>query len=221
MTGHRFRRGLAAALLATLAASFVGRSGADTAPSDSAWRIQQRCPVNTLYVVLRLYCKDVSYQEILEQLPIDREGSSLADMRDFAARRGLPGRVLKLPPEKLSQVRFPVIAHLEGDHFEGEAATYGHFIVLLQVGQNEEGFSKVEYIDGTTGMTAFMSAVEFRQRWTGFVLAFDPQSAGTGLLLPAAMSLGGLLVALTLIMRLGRGGTGRKDGRVLETGTSV
>lgn len=197
----------AVALLAVLAASGAGLRSEDPTANDAVWRISQRCPVNTLFVVLRLYGKDISYQEILEQLPVDREGTSLVDMRNFAARHGLAGRVRKLTPEQLAHVRFPIIAHLED-----ELATSGHFVVLLEVGTNDDGFQMVECIDGTTGMTAPMDMTTFRKRWTGFVLSFDPEPERMRWLLPTAMaSLGGLLVGLTLIrIRLNRSGTARR-----------
>jgi hypothetical protein len=216
MTGFMRTLGIAAAVFAAVSAMGAGRGWTDVPADDAIWRVKQRCPINTLYVVLRLYGKDVSYQEVLEQLPVGREGSSLTDMRDFAARHGLPARVQKLTPEKLAQVRFPVIAHLE------EENTSGHFVVLLQLGKNSEGFPALEYIDGTTGMTGLMDALAFRRQWTGFVLSFGEEPRGVGWLLPAAVVLGGLLVALTLIrVRLDRAGMGRKQGRLPGLATTI
>jgi ABC-type bacteriocin/lantibiotic exporter with double-glycine peptidase domain len=194
-----------------MAASREGRGASAPEADEPVWRTLQRCPANTLYVTLRLYGKEVSYQEIEGALPIGREGGSLADMRKLAARHGLPAQVRKLTPEQLAQVRFPAIAHLEDA--EGPA---GHFIVLLELGKlNTNGTPMIEYIDGTTGMTALMDWGEFRKRWTGFVLTFEPETAGWGWRLPTAVFLGALLVALTLVrLRLGRDRTGRKGNRV-------
>jgi Peptidase C39 family len=216
MTEFLRRFGAVVALFVSVMASGVGRGSEQEAANDTIWRSLERCPVNTLFVVLRLHGKDVSYAEIRDQLPVGQGGSSLADMRDFAVRHGLPARVLKPTPARLAQMRMPVIAHVE------EERTAGHYVVLLQIGTTADSQQMVEYIDGTTGLIGHMDWTTFKKQWTGFVLTFDTEPGRTDWLLLAAVHLGVLLVALILIrIRLDRTRKGREGGRVSELATSA
>jgi TRAP-type C4-dicarboxylate transport system permease small subunit len=146
------------------------------------WRVVNKCPVNSLYIILRLYNRAVTYRDVEERLPVGSQGSSLVQLRDCAASFGLYARVVKGSPDSLNRCRLPALAHCD------EEKETGHYVVILSVGNDE-----VELIDGTTAMVQTLTASEFRKRWSGHLILFEQRQAWWSYLsIPVGLALLGL-----------------------------
>jgi Peptidase C39 family len=164
-------------------------------PEARAWRVQNKCPVNSLYIALHVWGRQVSYRELEDRLPVGRAGSSLKELRDCARLFGADTKVLRLTPEALRACPLPVIAHCEE-----EKGVTGHYVVVVGI----SGDNQVEYIDGTTAVTDVLPMSEFRKKWTGHVLCCA-SDAWWNRLLPAAAFLAAVgLSLITLVCCLGR-----------------
>lgn len=154
------------------------------------WRATNRCSINSLYLILRLYDIDVTYEEVESRLPIDEAGSSLAEMRECATSFGLNATILKASPESLVQCPFPCIAHEEMDR-----TITGHYVVVVEAQPQ-----MVEVIDGSSVITKRLRMPEFKKDWTGYVLVFEKRPWWT-VLYPVAMVLGIASIGLTMWSR--------------------
>lgn len=116
--------------------------------------------MNAVYVLVKLFDQPISYEQVVEALPVRELGVSFADMRAFVAHTGLPAEVVRLTPDDLRECPLPAIALLERDVEEG-----GHFIVILALSQDN-----LKIVDGTTGAVDLMSYAEFVRQWRGYAL---------------------------------------------------
>jgi hypothetical protein len=156
-----------------------------TQDNDLVWRTARACPINSLYIFLRLHDVDASYSQIAQELPLTKEGSSLINLRDYAARCGIAARVIRSSPELLSVQNLPVIAHLEES-----TSTSGHYIIVTGATSNV-----VEYIDGTTATIDTMPMSSFAKFWTGYLLISNRPTSQLDRFRPLLLMLSGVFVA--------------------------
>jgi hypothetical protein len=160
-------------------------STTDDASDQRQWRVEKKCGVNTLYLMLRLTSRPADYAAVERCVPVRSEGTTLLDMSRSAAAFGLELAVIKGTPATLRGGGLPVIAHLEE-----EVGTGGHYVVVTAA--NEDA---IEVIDGTSGKLRVIPESEFNKAWSRYLLIVDaPRRWGWSL--PALIALGGLTVAL-------------------------
>jgi hypothetical protein len=165
------------------AADLGGGQGLGTSraagPEGLVWRTIYKCPINSMYILLRLYERPVRYEELEARLPVGQGGSNLTALRDCAAAYGLRTRVVKATPETLARSPLPAIAHCD------EERTTGHYVVVLGI----TGQDNVHIIDGTTAVVSTQSLSDFRKIWSGYLLVADKRP-WWGALFPVALGLG-------------------------------
>src|ERR1700722_4919154 len=95
---------------------------------EPSWREPGDCGPVALYLLMRLSGRDVSLDEVKRAVPWDsKRGCSLADLVRGAQRLGYAAEVRFVSPEKLQQLRYPVIAHGYGTLESGT----GHFTLIV------------------------------------------------------------------------------------------
>jgi ABC-type bacteriocin/lantibiotic exporter with double-glycine peptidase domain len=154
---------------------------ADSDDSDrEIWRVGNRCGINSVYVLLRLLGRPVSYDVTAAAFPVRSVGQSIGEMQDFMQSQGVPSEVVMVTPERLRQCPLPAIALLEVDKAEG-----GHFVVILSV--QHDG---VWIVDGTSAALNFMPSEEFFREWRGYLLIQNSRFAGLRWLYAVAIAIG-------------------------------
>jgi hypothetical protein len=163
MKNRRSREFLALVLLLVAAAPGFGEVAPGLRPlptKEEVWRVAKKCSVNSLYVFLRLHGQETTYEKVEERLPVRKTGTNLAEMRQCAGEFGLNSQVIKATPDMLASCPLPAIAH-----WEEEVGVSGHYVVLLSTKEDW-----VEIIDGTTGVRDYLTLVDFRKKWSGYLL---------------------------------------------------
>lgn len=87
---------------------------------DDQVQLQQghnHCGAAALKMVLAAHGIDRSLKDLLRQLRMTREGTSLLDLRLAATEAGLPARSWALAESHLRQIPLPAIAFVGGNHF--------------------------------------------------------------------------------------------------------
>lgn len=131
------------------------------------WQTGPYCGLNCLYVLLRLHGRRVSYDKLKNEVRTTQRGATLLELKTAAARHGLEMSILKVSPQNMDRVRYPVIALLgDGDGPDVK----GHFVVVYN---NTE--DTVEAIDGTTGSLNHISRGVFNRAFSGYILARPDQ----------------------------------------------
>jgi ATP-binding cassette subfamily B protein len=116
------------------------------------------CGAACLAMVLAMYGKRCSLEQIRQEVGCNRDGASAHAILEAARRHGLRGRGLKLEPEDLRLVPRGTILHWE----------FAHFVVLERV-RGE----RVEIIDPAYGRRS-VSLAEFGDAFTGVALQLEP-----------------------------------------------
>lgn len=116
------------------------------------------CGAACLAMVLGMYGKRCSLEQIRQQVGCNRDGASAHAILEAARRNGLRGRGLKLEPEDLRLLPPGAILHWE----------FAHFVVLERV--RGERF---EIIDPAYGRRS-VSFAEFGDAFTGVALQLEP-----------------------------------------------
>lgn len=203
MNGSRaIRVGLVSLLSALLVAASPGsasslspREGDESgSPDAKIWRtMANKCGINTIFLMMRLNHKAVSYEGLERGVPVSTEGTSLADMRRYMMSLGLATRIVKTTPEKLGRYALPAIAHLEE-----ELGSTGHYVIITGLGPDW-----VELIDGTSAFLVMQSMSKFQKRWTGYLLVVDTPSRWAWAF-PATAALGGIMTVVGVFFRTRR-----------------
>jgi ABC-type bacteriocin/lantibiotic exporter with double-glycine peptidase domain len=151
------------------------------------------CGTNALYVFVHLLSKNVPYQEIERYAPRrDSGGTSFLQMKQACEAFGLRVKVIEVEQSALSDAKFPLPAVMHNK--AGPGVAIGHFIVLLKV----DGDS-AWYIDGTSGALGKVPWHWLSQKLSGYgLVAYPAASESTELVLPAAVEMSIILVALCL-----------------------
>jgi ABC-type bacteriocin/lantibiotic exporter with double-glycine peptidase domain len=189
---------LSAWLIAASAASAFPLSSQQGDESGSAgakiWRtVANKCGINTIFLMMRLNHKAVSYEGLERGVPVTTEGTSLADIRRYLMSLGLATRIVKTTPEKLGRYALPAIAHLEE-----ELGSTGHYVIITGLGPDW-----VELIDGTSAILMTQTMSEFRKRWSGYLLVVDTPSRW-GWVFPTTAALGGVMTVVGVFFRTRR-----------------
>lgn len=160
----------------------------DPPPSPLIWRTVNRCPINSLYIVLRMHGRPVDYRQLEQDIPISERGSSLVHLRDSANRYGLNALIVRETPNELPHYDLPVIAH-----WEEEKESTGHYVVVTAATD-----TWVEYIDGGTAMINVMPMNEFSKRWTGYAVVFQRRTSWHAVFL-SCVGLGVLVILFGIL----------------------
>jgi hypothetical protein len=166
---HRGWRCLASLFILTAAGTCLGdipsRKAVDS--SEVVWRSQRMCGVNCLYALLKAYgIRDVSYQDLTDEVMATQADTSLTDIKRAAARRGLRCAIGKTDRSGLSAAAKPVVAHCE--QVDPVGVQSGHFVLV--VGTDDDG---VHFLDGTTAQLGEFPWHEFQRRWSGYIVYAD------------------------------------------------
>jgi ATP-binding cassette subfamily B protein len=118
------------------------------------------CGAACLAMVLGMYGKRCSLEQIRQDVGCNRDGASAHAILEAARRHGLRGRGIKLEPEDLRLVPRGTILHWE----------FAHFVVLERV-RGE----RIEIIDPAYGRRS-VSLAEFGDAFTGVALQLEPSA---------------------------------------------
>ncbi len=124
------------------------------------------CGPNSLYMLLKLQGRPVTFPQVAQELGSDNKLTSLLELHKTAARFGLSTRIRRCPLEDLDRCTTPFIAHTRTGYFLADAQI-GHYLLVLKVDGDV-----VQVVDGTTGVVfrTRRSRIASSNRWTGYVL---------------------------------------------------
>jgi ATP-binding cassette subfamily B protein len=116
------------------------------------------CGAACLAMVLGMYGKRCSLEQVRQQVGCNRDGASAHAILEAARRHGLRGRGIKLEPEDLHLLPRGAILHWE----------FAHFVVLERVRGD-----RIEIIDPAYGRRS-VSFAELGDAFTGVALQLEP-----------------------------------------------
>lgn len=156
----------------------------DPSSAELAWRQSKRCGANCAYVLLRSHGIGVAYDQLVDEIAIGDEGTTLAELSRVCRAHGINLLPMRATLESVRDWSLPAILHLERQNFER------HYVLLLRV-EGEE----YTILDCTTGQMSNWGEGEFRDKWSGYVglLAADGR-AGMPSWLPYAWLAAGAVV---------------------------
>lgn len=95
---------------------------------EPKWRQPSDCGVTSLYVLMRLLGHNISIEEVIDSVPVDRRsGCSLELLSASSSKLGFPAVVQFVNPESLSSMPFPLIVHSTGSLKTG----VGHYRLVV------------------------------------------------------------------------------------------
>ena len=165
----RARSFIAAAIIVTLTCGNVSShtphpaEGSAGDGDTTVWRVDNRCGLNCLYVLMRFSGYKVNYNDMQVELLSSGLPASLLNIQDAAARRGLALEIGRTTPMGLQSIPRPFIAHLEDTGIQGD--WQGHFVVITNA--DAKG---VTYLDGTTAETIKSSWPDFQRQWSSYII---------------------------------------------------
>src|SRR5487761_1202409 len=168
--GYRLRGALVAHIMIVSAAGCATSAGAvetvtasDTAVDPRMDARFQVCGVNALYVYLRLNKIDRRFADVVKATRATANGSSMLDLKDAAARLGLPSEVRQCSSSDLLSQTPPLIARCSAT----TSSPSGHYVVITSYTTDAR---KLTYIDSVTSLENVRQLAVFAKKWTGYVL---------------------------------------------------
>jgi hypothetical protein len=126
------------------------------------------CGPNVLYMLLKLQGRPVTFQQVAQELGSDNKLTSLIELREAAARLGLPTRIRRCTLEDLDRCTLPCIAHARSGYVQRQNSS-GHYLVVLKADRE-----RIQVVDGTSGEVYRVPRSKLAGIWTGYVL--EPRS---------------------------------------------
>lgn len=197
----RFRKSLVGVVLLAVVAIGAVRGGENPGsnpdPGLSTLPVKTLvCGPNVLYMLLKLQGRPVTFQQVARELGSDNKLTSLLELRQAAARLGLPTRMRRCPLEDLDRCTMPCIAYTRSE-FARRDDQSGHYMLVLKV----EG-ERIEVVDGSYGEVLRPRRFKIAGIWTGYVL--EPmvmQQTWTELITLNGVGLLAVLGAVLLVSR--------------------
>lgn len=178
------------------AARSGGDPGSDPDPGLPAPPVKtMACGPNTLFMLLQLQGRPVTYQQVVRELGSDDKMTSMLELREAAARLGLSTRIRRCPLQNLDSCTVPSIAHTQGDYRQRPDIPSGHYWLVLKV---DEVF--IHYIDGTYGEVMRVPRSKLSKSWNGYVLEPRPEGWTWSRTMMALNGLG-LLAVLGVVLQ--------------------
>jgi ABC-type bacteriocin/lantibiotic exporter with double-glycine peptidase domain len=132
--------------------------GDDQIPFERDWQKNNLCGPIALYGLLNMCDKDVDYEGLVQSLSPPEEGSSLLELRDAAASRGLNLMILKGDKHAFNQFSPPFMIHCT-------RAQYNHYYVV-----NSTDANHVYFWNPDNGQSFEVTREDFFRMWTGYCL---------------------------------------------------
>lgn len=133
-------------------------AGPAVAPVD--WRVDTRCGVNSLYVMLRMLNRPVTYEQLLKETAVGEQGSSAAELARVASLHGVHLTPVHATIRSVSRWPLPAIVHLQR-----QTDFMGHY--MLYLGSRGDAH---QLLDCTSGETRAVPEGDFNSLWSGYVL---------------------------------------------------
>ncbi|WP_164689630.1 peptidase domain-containing ABC transporter [Herpetosiphon llansteffanensis] len=121
------------------------------------------CGPSVFASVAHFYKHRITLEQARTLVGADRNGTSLAGLRDGGRAIGLESRPAQAIYSALQHVQLPAIAHLKG----GE----GHYVVIYKWSP-----TSVVVLDPSRGLRT-LSKTEFEAMWSGYLVEFKPTAA--------------------------------------------
>ena len=129
------------------------------------------CGVNSLYMLLRLWGTNTSYDVVKEGLKADKNGISMSELRRVAHTFSLPCQVRRFSSvDQIERCNLPIIAHFNTAIMDS-LTSGGHYVIVLGIDKNG-----VTLIDGTSGRVHRFKRDRFVAYSSGYIL--DTGSGG-------------------------------------------
>lgn len=167
---------------------------------DSPFQDGFRCGPNSVFGVLRLLGVKVSYDEMMQHVETTDKGTSMQQLQDLAAVRGVELAARKgFTIDDLVAAPKPMILHLNGTNKEDDIFREDHFLVLIH-SDTTNGRRFFSFIDSTNFLPVQYRADQIARAMSGYGLVVT-SSGGmgqSGLMLLRGMV--GLLFVVDLIL---------------------
>ena len=126
------------------------------------------CGPNSLYILLRLCGRNVSYDSVLAELPLGEDGCSLHDLSVAARRLGVESEVRKVSLDDLRSIRPPYIVHLTApaNSSHETPANKDHFTIIARSDLNDQFYG----VDPGNGTAVYWSRAFLARNFSGYVL---------------------------------------------------
>jgi hypothetical protein len=136
-----------------------GPGASVVAPVD--WRVDVRCGVNCVYVMLRMLDRPVTYGELLGQTAVGEQGSNAGELARVAGLHGVVLTPVHATAGSVARWPTPAIVHIQRP-----SDFAGHYVLYL--GRVADKYHRV--LDCTSGSMSDLSDGDFNAQWTGYAL---------------------------------------------------
>jgi ABC-type bacteriocin/lantibiotic exporter with double-glycine peptidase domain len=107
----------------------------------STWLDKGDCGPNSLYILMRLYGKNVTLQDVKERLYFDAvKGCAFSEISDAANGFGFSVEIRFVRPNELSQVQRPFILH----GITSREKNIGHYIVVVDFDSKKRVYTFID-----------------------------------------------------------------------------
>jgi hypothetical protein len=149
------------------------------------WQKGERCGPVALFFLLRAEKNKVSIDDVMKSLVVTDKGTSMAQLREAAAKFGLDTDVVRFTPDEFADLPVPFIVHWKGPG--EESGRDDHFDVVLRTDPDYGGM----IVDTTNcAVTSLGSMRAIGARASGYALVVRRRAPATAGLL---WLLGGML----------------------------
>jgi hypothetical protein len=128
------------------------------------WREAQSCGVACGYMLARLLGSEITYDDAVAAIPIEKGGSSLLGLQEGLAALGVSATVLRAKPRDLDHFATPLIAHVLPRRETNNAI--GHFLLVLQIDDRSVRYIEPNY----AASIETVSRSQFVRCWSGYLI---------------------------------------------------
>ena len=141
--------------------------------STNGWQAPGRCGTNCLFVFLTLIDNSpIDYDSLAEQIPVSRQGSSIAELERASTMHGVASGVKQVQLDDLATLRLPFVLHLDLSRH----GSVGHFFTVWNHELNDDGSVVLHYFDGGNLEVKSVPAEALKNEFSGFVLVQDEKN---------------------------------------------
>ncbi len=134
------------------------------APAAHHWREAQSCGVACGYMLARLLGSEITYDDAVAAIPIEKGGSSLLGLQEGLAALGVSATVLRAKPRDLDHFATPLIAHVLPRRETSNSV--GHFLLVLRIDERSVRYIEPNY----AASIETVPRSQFVRCWSGYLI---------------------------------------------------